>query len=133
MGGAYLVREGTARTTTPIAPGERARVRIHDLGSGARYTLSADVVRVEPNGGPGVAIRFRLTEETLEPVYEHVGATAQLHGVSPDVLRVPTLRTGRANWGPTQRIANAVMRLSVLGALVGFTLVGATWLDSNFF
>ena len=133
MGGAYLVREGEPSRAVDIQPGERARIRIHDLGAGERYTLSAEIVRVEPNGGRGIAIRFRLTEETVDPVFDHVGATARLNGYSPEVLRFPTLSKGRAGSTPIQRISHAVFRLSVLGALAGFAIVGATWLDSTIF
>lgn len=133
MGGAYLIREGEPSRPVQIEPGARARIRVHDPESGSRYTLSADIVRVEPDGGRGIAVRFRITEENVDPVVDYVSAAAERVGLAPDALRMPTIRVGRRRWGPTRRVADAVVRVSVLASLAGFGVVGMTWLDSVLF
>ena len=131
MGGAYLIRERAPARPVPLSVGDKVRVRIHDLGAGRRYTLTADIVRVEPNGGPGVAIRFRMTEDTVQPVYDHLSSAARAVGIQPQVLQVAVLKTGYKRWGPARRVTDAVVRVSMLASFAAMVVIGATWLDST--
>ncbi|MEE2828152.1 MAG: PilZ domain-containing protein [Myxococcota bacterium] len=131
MGGAYLVQEQGTTRHVPLSVGDKVRVRIIDLGAGNRYTLSADIVRLEPNGGPGVAIRFRLTEDTTRPITDHLLGAAQREGLPARGLQVVALKTGRKRWGTLRRVTDTVVRVSLLAAFAGMVVIGATWLDST--
>ena len=131
MGGAYLVRQGEPSRPITLQPGDRVRIRVQDPTNNARYTLSADIVRMEPNGGPGLAIRFVLTEETLGSVTGYVQATGLLAGAPKEALELPQLRSLREpKWAPLRRIARTVVPLCVSGLIVGFGTVGFSWLES---
>ena len=131
MGGAYLVRQGEPSRPVPLQPGDRVRIRVQDPTNDARYTLSADIVRVEPSGGPGLAIRFILTEETLNSVTGYVQSTGLLAGAPKEALELPRLRSQREpKWSPLRRIARTIVPLCVSGLIVGFGAVGFTWLES---
>lgn len=134
MGGAYLIRLASPSREVVIEPGTRVRVRVQEPKNGSRYTLNADVVRTEPNGGPGLAIRFRLTEDHLDPVVDYVRAAGQHVGAPPEALQTPHLQVARrGSWGPVRRIGKAVLQISTLGSSLGFAFIGVTWLDSVMF
>jgi len=130
MGGAYLVRQGEPSRPVTLQPGDRVRIRVQDPTNDARYTLSADIVRMEPNGGPGLAIRFILTEETLTSVTGYVQSTGLLVGAPKEALELPLLRSQREPWAPLRRIARTIVPLCISGLIVGFGAVGFTWLES---
>lgn len=134
LGGAYLVRLAPPPREVVIEPGTRVRIRVQDFQSGARYTLNADVVRTELNGGPGLAVRFRLTEDHMDPVVDYVRAAGQHVGVPPEALETPHLRVPRRRkWAPAQRISKAVLQVSALASTASFAYIGITWLDSTVF
>jgi hypothetical protein len=134
MGGAYLLRQGAPSREVVIEPGTRVRIRVEDPQSSARHTLGAEVVRCEPNGGPGLAVRFRLTEENVDPVVDYVRAAGQHVGAPPEALETPHLHFAeRRTWGTARRITRAVVQVSVLACSSAFAYIGVTWLDSTTF
>lgn len=134
MGGAYLVREGSPSRPVQLEPGTRVRLRVQEPEHGGRYTLSAEVVRLEPNGGPGLAIRFVLTESSLDPIVSYVRSAGQNIGAPPEALETPVLHPrAPRNWTPVGRISRAVIKVASLGSLAGIAYVGLTWLDSTLF
>jgi len=134
MGGAYLVREGAPSRPVHIEKGTRVRLRVQEPQGGARYTLSAEVVRVEPNDGPGLAVRFVLTESTLDPLVDYVRAAGQNIGAPPEALHTPKLHNKRQRtWSPVARVSKAVVRVTSLSMLAALGSIGLTWLDSTLF
>jgi len=134
MGGAYLIRLAAPSRDVVIEAGTRVRIRVQEPQSGARYTLNADVIRTEADGGPGLAVRFRLTEDHLDPVVDYVRAAGQHVGAPPEALETPHLPVApRRSWGPVHRIGKAVLQISALASSAGFAYIGVTWLDSSVF
>jgi hypothetical protein len=131
MGGAYLVRRGEPSRPVCLQPGDRVRIRVQDPTTGERCTLSADIVRIEQGGGPGLAVRFILTEETVGPVTGYVQSTGLLAGAPEEALKLPRLRPSREpRWAPVKRIGRLLLPICVSGLLIGVGAVGFTWLES---
>jgi hypothetical protein len=143
MSGAYLLKQESPSREVVIEPGTRVRIRVEDPHSGARHTLNAEVVRCEPNGGPpGLAVRFRLTEEHVDPVVDYVRAAGQHVGAPPEALETPHLHfserqtwrfSERQTWRSALRITKAVVQVSVLACSSAFAYIGVTWLDNTTF
>jgi hypothetical protein len=150
MSGAYLLKQESPSREVVIEPGTRVRIRVEDPQSGARHTLNAEVVRCEPDGGPGLAVRFLLTEEHVDPVVDYVRAAGQHVGAPPEALKTPHLHfserqtwrfserqtwrfSERQTWRSALRITKAVVQVSVLACSSAFAYIGVTWFDNTTF
>ena len=133
MGGAYVLREGDRWQTITVNPGDRVRLRVTEP-QGPRFVLTAEVVRVEPDVGPGIALRFLLQDETIdpEPVFDYVQTAGQRVSAPPEALIVPDLlRKRQRGWAPARRVVRVVTRATTLAAVVSGLYLLYVWLEAN--
>ena len=135
MGGAYVIREGRKWDSHTISPGSRVRLRVQEP-TGPRFVLTAEVVRIEPNGGPGLALRFLITEHDIDPraVADFVRSAGLRVGAPAEALVVPNLAIARRQgWRPAQRVLRVVTRIGTAALFTGGGYLLYTWLDARLF
>lgn len=132
LGGAYMIRSTEFGPPAEMSIGDVLQVTMFDTGNGASYELEAEVVRVEPLGGAGVAIRWHHAEERLEPFEAHIQWEAKKKHVPPDALGVPVLGYSKSVFGSAERITRAVIPVSILLLVIGFASVGVAWIKAIF-
>ena len=133
MGGAYILREGDRWQSMAVSPGDRVRLRVTEP-QGPRFVLTAEVVRLEPDGGPGLALRFLLQDETVdpEPVFDYVQTAGRRVSAPPEALIVPDLlRTRQRGWAPARRVIRVVTRATTLAAVISGLYLLYVWLEAN--
>ena len=128
LGGAYMVRSTEFGPPAEVAVGEVVQVTMFDTHHGASYQVEAEVVRVEPLGGAGVAIRWRHREDRVQPLQSHMEWEAKKKHVPPDALGVPVLGYRDSVFGSAERITKAVIPVSILLVIIGFVSVGVAWI-----
>jgi len=131
MGGAYVVRSSEHGPPATVTAGESVRVYVFHPGSGDGFTLDAEVVRAEPGGGGGVALRFQIYEDTSRPLVEHVHRIADHAGVARGALGVPIIRTRESGRYDPRRL---ILRRAAIAAGVALGIWGLrialSWLDA---
>ena len=133
MGGAYILREGHRWQGMVVSPGDRVRLRVTEP-QGPRFVLTAEVVRIEPNGGPGIALRFLLQDEAIdpEPVVDYVQTAGRRVNAPPEALIVPDLlRKRQRGWAPARRVIRVITRATTLAAVVSGLYLLYVWLEAN--
>lgn len=132
LGGAYMVRSTEFGPPAPMALGDRVKVMMFDTGNGVSYELEAEVVRLEPLGGAGVAVRWRHEQEQIQPFQNHIEWEAKKKHLPPDALGVSMLGYNKSVFGSAERITRAVVPISILLVIVGFASVGVAWIKAIF-
>ncbi len=128
LGGAYMIRSTEFGPPAEMSVDDVVQVMMFDTGNGVSYELEAEVVRVEPRGGAGVALRWRHDDERIEPFQAHIEWEAKKKHVPPDALGVPVLGYQSSVLGSAERVTRAVVPISVLLVIIGFGSVGVAWI-----
>ena len=132
LGGAYMIRSTEFGPPAEMAAGDTVEVTMFDTHHGASYVVEAEVVRVEPLGGPGVALRWRHEQERVKPLQTHIEWEAKTKHVPPDALGVPVLGYQNSVLGSAERITRAVVPVSIAVVVIGFASVGIAWIRAIF-
>jgi hypothetical protein len=123
-----MVRSTEFGPPAEMARGEVIQVTMFDTHHGASYQVEAEVVRLEPLGGAGVAVRWRHKEDEVQPFKVHIEWEAKQKHVPPDALGVPVLGYQRSVLGSAERITRAVIPVSIVLLIIGFASVGVAWI-----
>ena len=130
LGGAYLIRSTEFGPVAELMAGESITVTMYDTQHGTSYEMDAFVVRAEANGGAGVAIKFALSEETVQPFENHIEWEARKQHVPRSALGVPVLSWKHSKLGSVERISKAVVPAAVFMVVFGLCTVGWTWIKT---
>ncbi len=119
LGGAYLMQALEYGAAIPLDGGQRVQVWLFHPGRAHEGpTVDAVIVRAEP-GGPGVALRFELTDN-VDDLVEHVAFEAQVQKIPRTALGVPVLQMPRRNlWRRARELGGPIVNLAIVAALVG--------------
>jgi len=90
MGGAYLVRSGSA-PFAPVVAGTMVEL-VLDPDPMNPVVVDAEVVRAEASG-PGLAVRFHIYDDIAPIFVQHVVGEAAGLGIEAHALGVPLMRT----------------------------------------
>lgn len=132
LGGAYMIRSAEYGPPAAMSVGEVVHVTMFDEGNGGAYEMEAEVVRLEPLGGAGVALRWRHSEDRLSAFENHIQWEAKREHVPRSALGVPILHYPRSYLGAAERISKTVVPLAILLVVLGFASVGFAWLRAIF-
>jgi c-di-GMP-binding flagellar brake protein YcgR len=130
LGGAYVVQSLEYGPAVPLEAGTPLELFLYHPHQQHAITLDAVVVRVEPGGGPGMALRFLVREEVAEPLVEHVCREAERNNVPKRSLSVPIVmpRPLRSRTKRAVQLAVPIFRIAAVGVLLGLLWVGREWL-----
>jgi hypothetical protein len=127
LGGAYLIRSTEFGPPATITLHEVLQVTMYDPHHGGSYQMTAEVVRVEALDGPGFAVRWQHQTDTVHAFEDHIEWEAEVQHVPRAALSVPIMQYPKSRLGAAKRITKAVVPISILGVVLGFMVVGATW------
>ncbi len=130
LGGAYLLRSTEFGPPADLVAGESVTVTMFDTHHGNSYELFATVVRVEPNGGPGLALKWDLDDKSVQKFADHIAHEAIKQQVAPEALGVPALSSRRSKLSSVHRISKVVLPTVVFFVVFGAVTLGWTWIKT---
>jgi hypothetical protein len=120
MGGAYVLRDQIDGAIPSLRRGEWVNTHLEHPDREERTTVLSEIIRVEADPGPGVALRFEIYEETAEGIIAHVNWEADRQSVAHDELGEPLLVSTETDTG--NESMNPLLRRGA-GALLGVGLL----------
>lgn len=136
LGGAYLLRSTEFGSPAVLAAGDQVRVWVFHPGRAHEGpTVDAEIVRVEPNGGAGIALRFALdmaNNEEADALVEHVIWEAEAQKIERARLGVPKLNYSVKTYRNVRRALGPVFNVALVLAAIGALSILKNFLDAVF-
>ncbi len=136
LGGAYLVRTTDYGSPAVVNAGDTVRVWVFHPGRAHEGpTVDAIVVRVETDGGAGIALRFDLSmkdDEEADALVEHVIWEAEAQKIERARLGVPVLQYKHSTFRNVQRALGPIFNVALVLSIVGALSILKTFLEAVF-